>query len=139
MSVEITDADRAIAEKARGTPGGYMAGYAYAAALARTGWKPEPEVDPDWAEVEAIEEKYYWEPRSRIGFEALKRGRELAAPQGWIRHDGSAKCPVEPEEILVAIGRHPRTITHLNLAQAISVDWPKTTHYISVPKPEGAA
>ena len=153
---EITDADRAIADKVLSMPGAndQLHDLTVAAALARTGWKPEPEIDPDLIEVREIVAKRHknkgrtrfaeatrrgaWDNEApvQLCLKAIKRGRELAAPQEWRKHNGSSKCPVDGDSwVLVSYkdGGGQRGY------RAGCRDWKGVTYYLPIPKPEDAA
>lgn len=98
-----------------------------AARLASEGWTPPKPVDPDLAEAEAL----WLEGMTTIdlALAGIKRGRELERAEAkpktvWVKHDGSFKCPIDPNLTVWAkndVGRM--------LSRAENFNWAYVTEY----------
>jgi len=119
-------------------------------ALIAQGWTPPVTVDPDLAEANRVYKAMDW-PDGLSGdihefyvafiYEGIKRGRELERAEAkpgmvWIKHDGSARCPVHCDvRVLVKYERgHEQTGF-----RAAERQWVNVTHYAIITQPEDAA
>jgi len=110
----------------------------HAARLAREGWMPPVAVDPDREEAITLAKSFGLAHYIPL-LDAIKRGRALAAEAKpglvWVKHDGSAKCPVDIHQ--------PVLITHsrgfYNEALAGTFNWHHVTHYAVITPPDDVA
>lgn len=113
-------------------------------ALIAQGWTPPVTVDPDWVEAERLYRDSYGGPYQgqKAGtpfFKAIKRGRALAAAEAkpvmvWVKHDGSAKCPVAiSTDVLILYRGGFICMRETGNGKEM---WPNVTDYAIITQPE---
>jgi hypothetical protein len=122
-------------------PNGPVGVIAIAARLAREGWTPPVAVDPDLAEAETL-----WLDglvERDLALAGIKRGRELERAETkpgtvWVKHGGSAKCPVALSALVIA-KYVPSVRETLVVGFGGGRDWQDITHYAVIAQPEDEA
>jgi len=115
--------------------------------LIAQGWTPPKPSDVDLAQAQKCARDYAlrdavrpqtYEEATRHFLTAIKIGRVLQQSEAepgmvWVKHDGSAMCPVEAtEEVLIQYGGGQRS----HRVMAGMVNWENVTHYAIVTPPE---
>jgi len=112
-------------------------------ALIARGWTPPVAVDPDIAEAWDLVGWRGWSDNHELVLSAIKRGRELERAEAkpglvWVKHDGSAICPVDPDSY-VWIKRGNSSYAQTTTCYADAVGWHLVTHYAIITQPEDVA
>lgn len=113
-----------------------------AARLAREGWTPPVQVDPDFAEAKELALDWMEDALSfeDLALAGIKRGRELERAEAkpgmvWVKHDRSGECPVDPNQRVCVLLPSSDVV----VGKAAWAVWETITHYAVITPPEGVA